>query len=153
HPATPSAGGRVLVLHDLEGPQLALLADRPLRAVLVVPLAEGGAAHPGLEVLFGGPARVHEEHVPVVGGPHELEGLEARGSRHCAGTGGETLHQLVVTFLRHRDGIDLDDTHRGLLSGSAWWRRSSTGRDPGDASPEPVPNAPEVSLRSARGVE
>ena len=98
---TTSAGydpGRHLLLHDVERPQLAAGADRSALGVARVALLERLAVQPVLEVLLGAPARVHEEHVAVVGRPQQLERLEAGHLRHFAGAVREPLDELVGPF-------------------------------------------------------
>src|SRR5262249_13745520 len=98
---------------------LARAADGSATAVRLVAVLERGAVHPGLEVLFGPPARVDEIDVTAVGRSHELEGLEARGLRHLPGPGREPALELLDPVGRDCDGVDADDAHAPPVAGAS----------------------------------
>src|SRR3954465_12807229 len=85
----------VLVLDDVELPELRVGGHGSVARVLLVSVLERRARHPGLEVLFAAPARVDEERVAVVARAQQLERLEAGRAAHLTGAGREAPDQLV----------------------------------------------------------
>src|SRR5690606_15255088 len=76
-----------------------------------VPVGEGRGAHPALEGLLVAPAGDHEPGLAPVGGPEQLEALEALLVVHRPCPLREAARHLVAQLGRHRDGVYPYDRH------------------------------------------
>ena len=105
---------RLLVLHDVERPELALVAHRALGRVRAVAVLEGRHCSPSCRSRPATPTACRRGTSSVSSvGRKQLEGLEPGRLRDLAGPGGEAPLELLGAFLRDRDGIDADDAHAG----------------------------------------
>jgi pimeloyl-ACP methyl ester carboxylesterase len=88
-----------------------------LPAVLRVPGREVTACDPRLEVLLGAPASKDKTDLALVVRAQELETLEPNGVLDLASSRGKPSLELAEALARHRDRVDLDDAHAGILRG------------------------------------
>lgn len=74
-------------------------------------MGKGRRVDPGLKRGLIPPACDHQPRCPVVCGPEKLEALEAVLIVDGAGPCGKPAGKLVSAVGRHRDRVDLDDSH------------------------------------------
>src|SRR5262245_48498425 len=79
-------------------------------------VCESRRADPGLERGLITPACDHQPGGSVVGGLEKLEALEPVLVVHSACPCGKPAGQLVSAVGRHRDRIDLDDSHLAMMA-------------------------------------